>query len=121
MKTNIVIETNGKGLWSDEARKVHVISLSVPYTDADEETDEEPTFGELQAKFALKTWNNNKHGLVYTDPKWIKEFRNSLVEMGFSAAAAKDVSYSEQGMQGRNYVSMDVGKKFLKEWKEISK
>jgi hypothetical protein len=28
----------------------------------------------------------------------------------------KDVAYSEQGMQGDDYVSCDVGKKFLGAW-----
>jgi hypothetical protein len=35
--------------------------------------------------------------------------------LGFSPDAILDVSYSEQGMQGDNYVSMDVGPQFLLE------
>jgi hypothetical protein len=33
--------------------------------------------------------------------------------------AGDDVDYSEQGMQGDNYVSFDVGAKFLKSWKKF--
>ena len=29
---------------------------------------------------------------------------------------ATDVSYSEQGMQGDNYVSLDVGDQFIASW-----
>jgi hypothetical protein len=35
--------------------------------------------------------------------------------MGFSTDAILHVSYSEQGMQGGNYVSMDVGSDFIQE------
>ena len=35
--------------------------------------------------------------------------------LGFGPDAILDVSYSEQGMQGHNYVSMDVGKQFILE------
>lgn len=34
--------------------------------------------------------------------------------LGFSRAAAYDVDYTEQGMQGRSYVSLEGGKKFVK-------
>ena len=33
--------------------------------------------------------------------------------IGFSEAEAMDVSYSEQGMQTDNYVSLDVGAPFI--------
>ena len=34
---------------------------------------------------------------------------------GFSPDAILDVSYTEQGMQGTDYVSLDVGQTFLNE------
>jgi hypothetical protein len=35
------------------------------------------------------------------------------VSLGFTSAEAEDVGYSEQGMQGRDYVSLDVGEEFI--------
>ena len=103
----------GNGLWSDELRRVKLLEASVRFADPEDQGG-----GELRVKFDTKTWNPDKHGLIYTDRNWIKDLRKILVKKGFSEKAAKDVDYSEQGMQGDNYVSCDVGKKFLKEWKE---
>jgi hypothetical protein len=41
------------------------------------------------------------------------ELRVYLQTVGFTEAEAKDVSYSEQGMQGDSYVSCDVGAVFI--------
>jgi hypothetical protein len=53
-------------------------------------------------------------GLVYNDELWIKNFRAYLVSLGFTKVASKDVDYSEQGMQGDDYISLDIGTKFIK-------
>lgn len=102
-------EAYGNGLWSVENKKVKLLEASVRFVDQ--------TGGELRVKFDTKTWNPDKHGLLYTDRNWIKDLRKILVKKGFSEKAAKDVDYSEQGMQGDNYVSCDIGKTFLKEWR----
>jgi hypothetical protein len=53
---------------------------------------------------------------LYEDQTWLKSFREQLVtKIGFSPAAAADVSFSEDGMQGDDYVSLDVGATFMKE------
>ena len=57
-------------------------------------------------------------GLIYSDPQWIKEFRLLLKAHGFSYAAAENVDYSEKGMQGVNYVSLDAGRTFIFECTE---
>jgi hypothetical protein len=38
-----------------------------------------------------------------------------MATLGFSVQALADISYSEQGMQGETYVSLDVGLDFLTE------
>jgi hypothetical protein len=40
----------------------------------------------------------------------MRELKELLVQKGFDV---KDVSYSEQGMQGDTYVSCDVGERFI--------
>jgi hypothetical protein len=77
--------------------------------------DDELDFGELRAYFDAREWDTNTDGLIYTDPTWIESFRNCMATLGFSEAALQDIDYSEAGMQGSNYVSMDVGGDFVRE------
>jgi hypothetical protein len=91
---------------------------SVPVTELELAYNDDDHFGELRVYFDTMVWITDKFGLIYTDPQWLKELRNLLRQLEFSVAAAKDVSYSEQGMQGDDYVSLDVGAKFIKAWKK---
>jgi hypothetical protein len=38
-----------------------------------------------------------------------------MATLGFSVQALADIDYSEAGMQGDNFVSMDVGGDFIRE------
>lgn len=113
MKVNIIASTDGSGLWSNHIAAVEITDLYISYIDDDED------FGELRAYFSTDNWSVRNHGLIYTDKKWMKEFREALMKLGFSKEAVEDVDYSEQGMQGRDYVSMDIGDKFYKKWLEL--
>ena len=108
-KVNWQTHTDGKGFWTTFAKPVVV--LEVYLRDVNEEGD----FAELCARFDTKTWSCDENGLIYTDPRWIDEFRGLMRSLGFSRRACDDISYSEQGMQGYNFVSMDVGENFLRE------
>ncbi len=101
------LNTDGKGYWSDKAKPVNTLRIEVPYI------NDEKDFGELRVYFDTKSWNVKKHGLIYTDGLFIKELREQLNLIGFPGKAAE---YSEQGMQGDDYVSLDVGKKFIETW-----
>lgn len=105
-----VCSTNGKGLWSQAKRKVPVLRLELDifrYLG-------DPDRGELRAYFDTAVWNTNLLGIIYTDPQWMRDFRRHLSKE-FSAAAVKNIGYSEAGMQGDAFVSMDVGDKFIRE------
>lgn len=96
------IETSGDGLWSDVKKTVKVIGYDVHrYSDVND-------FAELKVYFSTKTWNVDKDGLIYTDTEFLR-----LVRLAFGT---NDIHYSEQGMQGDNYVSFDVGSEFIGEW-----
>jgi len=112
MKFQATLHTDGNGLWSGKNKMVQIHKLELGYTC----TDLGHEFGELRVYFTKKSWNPEKDGLIYTDPKFMTELRKALVDAGFTKAAAKDVSYSEQGMQGDDYVSCDVTKPFLNSW-----
>jgi hypothetical protein len=106
LKCGVMLNTKGDGFWSNQARSVRVRGLSVPYFDRD--------YGELRVYFDLNTWRTDRHGLIYTDSRFLKELKGHLNKLGFDAS---DIGYSEQGMQGDNYVSLDAGAKFIKSWK----
>jgi len=105
------ITTDGSGYWSEDIVTVSVTHLQVPYI------NEEETFGELCVYFNTKTWCIDDHGLIYTDQKWLNELCDALAERGYDTS---DIGYSEQGMQGDDYVSLDVGEKFLASWIKIN-
>ena len=106
---NFRTRPDGRGLWSATEKFVTVNRVRVAYLDDDGD------FGELRAYFDPAEWDTDKDGLIYTDPAWIESFINCMATLGFSEAALQDIDYSEQGMQGGNYVSMDVGADFVRE------
>lgn len=99
-----ILNTAGDGLWSRAKCAVNVTAISVPYL------NEERTFGELRVHFNEVLWPVDQLGLIYTDSQWIRELQVMLAGMGY---AVDDVDYSEQGMQGTDYVSCDVGENFI--------
>lgn len=93
---NAVLQTVGDGYWSDVAKCVTVTGIALSYI------NEDCDFGELCVYFN-DTWEVNEDGLIYTDSKFMAELHDMLTLMGLDAS---DVSYSEQGMQGDDYVSL---------------
>ncbi len=106
-KVTAILSTDGCGYWSEVAKDVKVIGMNLAYL------NDERDFGELRVYFDTKTWNVNTDGLIYTDRAFEYQLKDLLTNMGLDNS---DVSYSEQGMQGDNYVSLDVGDKFIKSY-----
>lgn len=79
--------------------------------------NDEGDFGELRVYFNTKVWNVKVNGLIYTDRLFLQELRTMLDNMGFNGS---DVGYSEQGMQGDDYVSLDVGAKFIQSFQNVN-
>ncbi len=102
-----IFSTSGDGYWSDVAKPVQITDMRVAYV------NDEKDFGELRVYFNTKFWNVNEDGLIYTDRNFLAELQEFLNSHKLAGA---DVDYSEQGMQGNNYVSLDVGKAFLDAW-----
>lgn len=112
-KTNQIISTTGKGLWSSVSKPVRVIGLDLAYVD-----EEDFGFGELRVEFDTRTWDTDSDGLIYTDSGFLKGLRLYLNQLGL---AGSDVDYSEQGMQGEDYVSLDVGGEFISTFHDLLK
>jgi hypothetical protein len=106
---NFRTQTNGRGLWSATEKFVTVNRVRLAYLDDDGD------FGELRAYFDRAEWNTDNDGLIYTDRVWMSSFLSCMATLGFSVQALADIDYSEAGMQGDNYVSMDVGGAFIRE------
>ncbi len=102
----VILNTDGRGLWSNVAKAVEVVDMKLGYV------NDEADFGELRVYFNTDTWDISRDGLIYTDSQFYKDLQRLIKEQGLVV----DLCYSEQGMQGRNYVSLDVGKDFLDSW-----
>ena len=107
-RTLATLHTDGLGLWTRQVKDVRIVRLEVPYI------TESEVFGELRVYFNTSDWDVNKDGLIYTDKKFITELQSYLGSVGLTTF----VDYSEQGMQGNDYVSCDVGPSFLAAYKE---
>lgn len=104
----VTFNTNGKGYWSRAVKAVRIVDMRINYV------NDEKNWGELCVYFNTEDWDVSKDGLIYTDKQFMRELQAFLDAQGLPG---KDVCYSEQGMQGRNYVSLDiVTAKFLQAW-----
>ena len=105
------LHTVGDGYWSRQARAVEVIGIELG--EGVQWEGEDRIFGELRVYFDTKTWDTSIHGLIYTDNLFIAELREFLNTQGLPG---DDIEYSEQGMQGDNYVSLDADTAFYEAW-----
>ena len=103
----VTFSTTGDGYWSRAQKSVEIVDMRVPYI------NDEGDFGELRVYFDTASWDVSKDGLIYTDSGFLTDLRNFLALQGLNNL---DVEYSEQGMQGDNYVSLDVGADFITAW-----
>ena len=97
-------DTIGDGYWSDTAMeniKVKILPND-PF-----HIFENQIYGHLRVYFSRKQWDVEIHGLIYTDSLFIKGVRNLLKAKGFTYY--NDIEYSEQGMQGDDFVDFDCG------------
>ena len=109
MKVSKTLKTNGKGFWTNVAKSVKITGLNLRH-------DEESKYGQLQVMFSEKSWDVDRYGYIYTDDLFLKQLRKYLISIGLDSS---DVNYSEQGMQGDNYVSLDAGPNFIESFKKV--
>lgn len=100
----IELNTSCDGAWCnvDVPKKVRILKfIFVPNYDK--------TFWyELQVVFDTNSWEVTEDGLIYGDGLFEEELKNLMENLGFEP----DIYYSEQGMQGNNFVSFDMGQHF---------
>jgi hypothetical protein len=105
---NPILKTDGTGFWSTVESKVELEGLDLS-------SNIKRTFGELRVIFNTDTWDVETDGLIYTDKGFMSQLKELLEANGLDAS---DIGYSESGMQGENYVSLDVGENFIGSWLE---
>lgn len=104
---NAICHTNGSGYWSNRVASVRIIGYELGYVDS-----EDGDFGELCVYFDEGTWDVNEDGLIYTDDSFLADLRLVLNREGLTGS----IEYSEQGMQGEDYVSFDVDGEFIRSY-----
>ena len=102
----VMFNTSGDGYWSNVSKAVEIVDMRVAYV------SDELDFGELRVYFDTATWDVDVDGLIYTDSLFKQDLMAFVKEQGLVV----DLCYSEQGMQGDDYVSLDVGAEFLDSW-----
>jgi hypothetical protein len=105
-KLSGTLRTDGEGLWSDEVRNVVLTGMEL--SSWDEGNGDK--WGELRVVFDEDSWDVEEHGLIYTDEVFLRGLRELLSGLGYNTS---HIYYSEQGMQGDNYVSLDVETDFI--------
>lgn len=83
------------GYWgkSDSEAEFTITKIEVNY-------DIEENYGDVN--IYLASYYASKYGLIYTDKKFEEDIHKLIKDSGFS------LDYSEQGMQGNNYVNMGL-------------
>ena len=110
-KTPLLCMTKGDGYWSSDKRTVATSKIEMEvgeaYVDLWGYRVCLPVY--FRAFFPKRSWDTDKYGLIYTDSLWLKDFREQF-KTRFPAMAwmAGKIDYTEQGMQGDNYVSLVV-------------
>ena len=110
MEINFVCHTDGSGYWSQVATAVACVGIKLSYLSGDSK------FAEVHVVFDESTWDVDQYGLIYTDRKWLNELHSRLAQFGFDCSY---LDYSEQGMQGKMFVSLDAGPEFINSWRRV--
>lgn len=99
----------GDGFWTEWKGVVHGV-LRFRISEPDELTG-----GFAEGRFYIDGWDES-HGLIYTDSLFISDIQDGLKQLGFKHW--EGIGYSEAGMQGNDYVSMDASYELAKEAEE---
>ena len=108
-------DTIGDGLWSDVAMdnlKVKILPSGGGIQGGGNVWPKD-LMGQINVYFDPSVWDTDRHGLIYTDSKFESDVKRLLKAAGFKHFDA--IGYSEQGMQGSNYVNFDVDDKLAHE------
>ena len=105
----------GGGFWYEGPARKYSCTVYVALQEEAFEGDGDGEFShELRIFVVPKGYNPDKVGLIYTDPGFEKDMQAFFKKLGMPAWSKVDGS--EQGMQGNNYVDMEVWSKRAVNW-----
>lgn len=112
---NKTITVNGDGLWSSLTKQVRLTELSICYhsdqdLSNDGTLDEEIAVGDCASciiTFNTEDWDVETEGLIYTD-SCEEEIKAIVAEAIGSPDETVVMFWSEQGMQGDDYLHFDI-------------
>lgn len=105
----IIASTDGSSIWSGckKTTKIKRIAFTSCSYEPDSRYCKPYLHVEARFYFTKKDWNIWNDGLIYTDYKWINQVRKKFNELDCvkGLTSKSSLQYTEQGMQGDNYVS----------------
>lgn len=100
----------GKGLWGKNAEEheylIKKCSVAGKYL-INEGNTKKFEMWSVDLKIVLSDYNAEKDGLIYTDKTFLAHIKNLLLPLDVMSYI-KSVDYTEHGMQGKNFVSMEI-------------
>jgi hypothetical protein len=96
MDCDFKAQTSGDGYWSRSIKPVRVTKIVY-----------EEEFDSVNVYFDTATWNIDLDGLIYTDTRFQTEIIAFLYR-NWPGINWGSLEYTEQGLQGGNYVSMEL-------------
>jgi len=119
-KKIVAFGKGGGGLWGTDHEQ-HVYNISkVRSTYHDDDFVSVDIYLDDYSSSGIKLGNSLEHaklkakgqthrgGLIYTDRNFKRHLKELISKSPALSAAIRSIDYSEQGMQGRNYVNLDV-------------
>lgn len=114
-RNTLFFSTSGKGLWSNKSKQVKINWIEIFSYDSSGNDPFYSVCPEMDVYFDISSWDVSRDGLIYTDPKWLKDLRKFLLKNGFSKKAVNSIGYSEQGRQGKTFVNLDIDESLVEE------
>tara|TARA_R110002051_G_C8364928_1_gene442514 strand:+ start:171 stop:527 length:357 start_codon:yes stop_codon:yes gene_type:complete len=113
-KLELTGTTTGTGYWT--AAKDEKVTGYMTFTLL--ESDGETFGGNAQFHFNKEDWDVHELGLIYTDEGFLDDVYTTLEQSGFKNIL-DHINYSEQGMQGDDYVDFDASIELVKEAQQL--
>lgn len=104
LEVPIICTTSGNGHWSSHKKQTRVNKIELGFY---KYCYKDSNSIYVNAIIPKSSWSVKRYGLIYTDPQWLRDF-NSQVKILLPHVFTDYVDYTEQGMQGNDYVSMSM-------------
>lgn len=116
----ITCETDGSGHWSSRQATVKgTLKLYEILDRSSLQSEPQVVAGEAKFYWDDHDWYVPRHGLIYTDSRFIESLQEQLGQLGFNHDGDSSIYYTEQGMQGSDHVHMDISVDMLKQAKRL--